>query len=89
MDPELLVIRMEQTRGKLRSLLLAGRPGEEEPDVFPRSAAMRFLLDPRKRGIATTALGALASLAFTRRRARRARVGLAGSLMGLLSHLRR
>lgn len=90
MDPELVAAKMERTREKLRSLLLAGQPGQEQPDVFPRSATMRFLLDSRKRGIATTALGALASVAFTRKRAlRNGRTGLVRSLMGLLGGLRR
>lgn len=89
MDPQLVEVKMERTREQLRSVLLAGRPGHEEPDVFPRSATMRFLLDSRKRGMATTALGALASMAFARRQASRARRGLASSLMGLLGGLRR
>lgn len=93
MDPELVALRMQQSRTRLRELLLAGQPGHEDADVFPRSKTMKFLLDPQRRGIATTALGTLASMAFARRR-RKAdkegpRRGLASAMLGLIGGLRK
>lgn len=86
MDPNTLIADMHRSREQLRALLLAGQPGYEDVDVFPRSRTMRFLLDPGRRGIATTALGALMSFAFGRSRRRhrhRRRQGILGALAGL------
>lgn len=84
MDPNTLIAGMHRSREQLRALLLAGQPGYEDVDVFPRSRTMRFLFDPGRRGMATTALGALLSFAFGRRRRRhRRKQGLLGALAGL------
>lgn len=85
MDPNTLIADMHRSREQLRALLLAGQPGYEDADVFPRSRTMRFLLHPGQRGMATTALGALMSFAFGRaRRRQRRKQGLLGALSGLL-----
>jgi len=42
---------LEANRAVVRALLLPGSTGAQA-DVFPRSEAMRFLLDPRKRRLA-------------------------------------
>lgn len=89
MDPNTLISGMHASREKLRAVLLAGQPGYEDADVFPRSATMRMLLDPRRRGIATSAVGALASL-FIGRRLRKTpkRAGIGRALLGMF-HSRR
>jgi hypothetical protein len=71
MEEHDLVTRLEQSRAQLRGLLIPDPvTGRIEADVFPRSAVMRFLLDPRRRGMATAGLAALGALAG-RRRSRR------------------
>lgn len=89
MDPNTVIASLHASRERLRAVLLSGQPGYEDADVFPRSATMRMLLDPRRRGIATSALGALVSLMVGRRlRKKRKRPGLGHSLLGLF-HRRR
>lgn len=86
MDPDALVARLQRSREQLRAVLLAGQPGHEDADVFPRSRTMRFLLDPARRGLTTAALGSFASFAFGRRRGRRGRQerpGLVRRILGL------
>lgn len=94
MDANDVVGRLRASRERLREVMMAGQPGYENADVFPRSATMRFLLDPAKRGIAATALGAIASFAMGRRRrkrraATRRGLGIAALLLGLLNSRRR
>ncbi|MEJ0099121.1 MAG: hypothetical protein WDO12_05000 [Pseudomonadota bacterium] len=51
----------------MRALLLPNPDtGRIEADVFPRSAIMRVVLDPRRRRLATAGLAAL-SMLFARR----------------------
>lgn len=57
MEEHATVIRLQRSRARLRALLLGGARGAPEPDVFPRSALMRFVLDPEQRALAMTALG--------------------------------
>lgn len=59
MEEQATVDGLRHSRARLRSLLLGGSDGLPEPDVFPRSALMRFMFDPARRGIAMVALGAL------------------------------
>lgn len=78
-------LRLEHNRMRIRSLLMLPDPatGELDDDVFPRSAVMRFALDPRRRRMFGTALASLGMLAA---RWSVARGGiwsqLAGSLFG-------
>ncbi len=89
MDPNTLIAGMHRSREQLRVILLAGQPGYEEVDVFPRSRTMRFLLDPGRRGIATSMMGTLLSFAMGRMQRRRSRKkGLAGKLSNLLRRRR-
>lgn len=62
MDPDAVAARLQRSRERLQAVLLAGQPGHEDADVFPRSRAMRFLLDPARRGLAAAVLGSLASM---------------------------
>lgn len=87
MDPDAIAARLQRSREQLRAVLLAGRSGYEDADVFPRSRTMRFLLDPGRRGITTAVLGSLASLLF-RRRSRRGRRNTPGLLRRLLGSFR-
>lgn len=73
MDPDVIAARLQRSREQLQAVLLAGQPGHENADVFPRSRTMRFLLDPARRGLTTAALGSLASFVVGRNRNRRAR----------------
>ncbi len=84
MDPNALITDMHRSRERLREILMAGQPGHEEADVFPRSRTMRLLFDPARRGMATAVAGAMLSLFFRRRR-KRGRKSLTGALLGLLS----
>lgn len=85
MDPNSVIAGMHRSREQLRAILLAGRPGYEDVDVFPRSRTMRFLLDPGRRGIATSVVGTLLSFVMARRqRRRRHRKGLVARLFSLL-----
>lgn len=59
MEEHATVISLQQSRARLRALLLGGARGAGEADVFPRSAVMRFVLDPDRRGMAMMVLGAL------------------------------
>lgn len=91
MDPHTLAARLQRSREQLQAVLLAGQPGHEEADVFPRSRTMRFLLDPARRGMTTAALGSVASFAFGRRRSSRGgreRPGLARRILRLFLHRR-
>jgi hypothetical protein len=91
MDPYAVAAKLEFSRLQLRALLLPGQT-QGTDDVFPRSATMRFLLNPRRRRLATTALGFVASM-LGRRRQRRTAAGklpaAAGSLLALLAGARR
>ena len=84
MDPNSLAARMRRSREQVREVLLAGQPGHENADVFPRSRTMRFLLNPARRGMTTAVLGSLASFAFGRRRSRRGRRGPPGVVRRIL-----
>lgn len=75
MDPNTVAANLHRTRNELRTVLLAGQPGFEDADVFPRSRTMRFLLDPARRGIATAMMGSVASLALRRRQRKRNKRG--------------
>ena len=88
MDPDALIVDMQRSRERLREILMAGQPGHEDADVFPRSRTMRLLFDPGRRGMVTAVAGALLSLFFRRRRSRRASKGLPGALLGLISRRR-
>lgn len=89
MDPNTVIASLHASRERLRAVLLSGQPGYEDTDVFPRSATMRMLLDPRRRGVATSALGALASLLVGRRlRRKRKRAGLTHALLGMFQRRR-
>jgi hypothetical protein len=66
-----LTERLEHSRGQLRAMLVPDpQTGRIEADVFPRSAVMRFLFDPRRRGMATAGIAALTMLAGRRKRRR-------------------
>lgn len=55
---------LEESRARLRELLLPDpETGRIEANVFPRSAVMRFMLNPRGRRMAFVAVSALAMLA--------------------------
>lgn len=84
MDPNTVKAGLHRSREEMRAVLLAGRPGYEEADVFPRSRTMRFLLDPARRGIATSVVGTVASVLFTRVRRKRRRAALADKLLGMV-----
>lgn len=72
MEEHAVTARLAQSRAQLRAMLVPDpATGRIEADVFPRSAVMRFLFDPRRRGLATAGIAALSMLAG-RRRARRA-----------------
>ena len=63
--------RLEHSRAQLRAMLVPDpHTGRIEADVFPRSALMRFLFDPRRRGMATAGIAALTMLAGRRKRRR-------------------
>lgn len=59
MEEHATVVGLQRSRARLRALLLGGTGAMPEADVFPRSALMRFMFDPARRGIAMVALGAL------------------------------
>ncbi len=84
MDPNAVIAGLHRSREEMRAVLLAGQPGHEEADVFPRSRTMRFLLDPARRGIATSVVGTVASMLFTRVRRKRRRKALADKLLGMV-----
>jgi hypothetical protein len=65
MEAELVAAHLQQTRAQIRALLLLPDPatGELDDDVFPRSAVMRFALDPRRRRMAGAVLGTLGAVA--------------------------
>jgi hypothetical protein len=90
METHAVTTNLEESRARLRELLLPDpETGRIEADVFPRSAVMRFLLNPRGRRMAFTTVSALAMLA------RRSNGGagllpvLTQSLAGLLGTRRR
>jgi hypothetical protein len=50
--PQEAIESLDANRAMVRGLLLPRSAGAVEPDVFPRSQVMRFLLDTRKRRLA-------------------------------------
>jgi hypothetical protein len=81
MDTDAVAARLAASRDELRAGMLAGRPGFEDAEVFPRSRTMRLLLDPHRRGMALAVAGAVVSFLFGRRR--RSGQDLASLIMGL------
>lgn len=73
MDPDAIAARLRRSRERLQTVLLAGQPGHEDADVFPRSRTMRFLLDPARRSVAAAMLGSLTSVLVGRAGNRRPR----------------
>jgi hypothetical protein len=68
MEEHIVATRLEQSRAQLRAMLVPDpETGRIEADVFPRSAVMRFLFDPRRRGMATAGIAALGMMAGRRR----------------------
>lgn len=84
MDPNTVIAGLHRSREQMRAVLMAGRPGYEDVDVFPRSRTMRFLLDPARRGIATSVFGTVASMLFGRLRRKRRRAALTDKLLGMV-----
>ncbi len=77
---------LAESRSRLRELLLPdAETGRIEADVFPRSAVMRFMFNPRGRRMAYTAIGALAMLAKRRNGGMGLMPALTQSLVGMLS----
>jgi hypothetical protein len=69
MEEHVITTRLDQSRAQLRAMLVPDpQTGRIEADVFPRSAVMRFLFDPRRRGMATAGLAAVGMLAGRRKR---------------------
>lgn len=82
MTPEL-----QQTRAELRRLLISPRDPNDGAAQFPRSKAMRFVLDPRKRRLAMAVL-ATAGFALGGGRTalgKRALFAVLGSLAGAMT----
>jgi hypothetical protein len=68
MEEHAIAAELQQSRAQLRALLLPNpQTGRIEADVFPRSAIMRVVLDPRRRRLATAGIAAL-SMLFGRRK---------------------
>lgn len=64
MEEHVVAANLQHSRARIRALLLPDPlTGRMEADEFPRSAAMRFLFDPRRRRLAMMALAMLALLA--------------------------
>jgi hypothetical protein len=69
MEANAVASELEHSRALLRAMLLPDPDtGQIEADVFPRSAFMRFLMDPRRRGMATAALSVVGMLMGRRMR---------------------
>ncbi len=90
METHDVTVDLADSRARLREMLLPDpETGRIEADVFPRSAVMRFMLNPRGRRMASAAVSAMAMLA------RRSNGGagvlpvLTQSLVGLLGSRRR
>lgn len=67
METHDVTAELEQSRARLREMLLPDpETGRIEVDAFPRSAVMRFMLNPRGRRIAFAGVSALAMLAGRR-----------------------
>lgn len=90
MDPYAVARDLQGSREKLRSVMMRDADGSVDADVFPRSATMRFLLNPQRRGWATMLLGGLGSFVLSRRSRRKRddessrRPGLTRSIGNLL-----
>jgi hypothetical protein len=86
METHAVTADLEESRDRLRELLLPDpETGRIEADVFPRSAVMRFMLNPRGRRMAFTAIGALAMLAGRRNGGMGLMPALTQSLVGMLA----
>lgn len=71
MEEHAVTARLTDSRARLRAMLVPDpETGHIEADVFPRSAVMRFLFDPRRRGMAGAGIAALTMLAGRRKRRR-------------------
>jgi hypothetical protein len=92
MEEHALVVRLQNSRQRLRSLLLPDpETGRIEGDAFPRSAIMQLLFNPRARRLMITVLPTLLMLFGSRRRASGSRLWpkLAQSLGALAALARR
>jgi hypothetical protein len=86
METHAVTADLEESRDRLRELLLPDpETGRIEADVFPRSAVMRFMLNPHGRRMAFTAIGALAMLAGRRNGGMGLMPALTQSLVGMLA----
>lgn len=65
MEAEPVEARLQHSRAQIRAMLMLPDPetGQLDDDVFPRSAVMRFALDPRRRRMAGAVLGTLGAIA--------------------------
>lgn len=65
MEADTVEARLQHSRAQIRALLQLPDPatGQLDDDVFPRSAVMRFALDPRRRRLAGTVLATLGMVA--------------------------
>ncbi len=78
MEEHVIAAELQHSRAQLRALLLPDpETGRIDADVFPRSAIMRVVMDPRRRRLATAGIAAL-SLLFGRR-PRQGEIQLVGS----------
>lgn len=69
MEEHAIVVRLQHSRQRLRSLLLPDlETGRIEADAFPRSAAMQLLFNPGARRLMMTVLPTLLMLFGWRRR---------------------
>ena len=61
MEANTVEARLRHSRAQIRALLQLPDPatGQLDDDVFPRSAVMRFALNPRRRRMAGTVLATL------------------------------
>jgi hypothetical protein len=86
METHDVTANLEDSRARLREMLLPDpETGRIEADVFPRSAVMRFMLNPRGRHMAFTAIGALAMLAKRRNGGMGLLPAFTQSLFGMLA----